>query len=109
MSWSPPDGPGAEAPADPGLLTDALERLEQLFPDPDPAIEELEHLLARMPRVGRERQRRRALRRVAELLATGEYQSVRAAAPRVACEVGAASETVRGWVSEAGGIPPRAA
>lgn len=96
-----------DAPPDAGLLADVLEALEGRRLPHAHAVEELEHLLESMPRVARELRRRRALRRVEVLVDfVPEYTSVRSVAPRVAREVGAAAETVRGWVAEAGGIHP---
>ncbi|ABC81569.1 hypothetical protein [Anaeromyxobacter dehalogenans] len=90
-----------EAPPDVGLLADSAEALEAGRVPAEVALEELLHLLEQRPAVARELRRRRALRRVAELLASGEYPSVRAAAPRVAREVGSQPETIRWWWAEA--------
>ncbi len=104
---SPLDVLDGEAPPDVGLLADAVEMLEARFPD-DPAVEELVHLALGRVLVAVEVRKRRALRRLAELLAAGEYASVRQAAPKVAREVGVAPATVRWWWAEAPGVPPRA-
>jgi hypothetical protein len=95
-----------EAPPDPGLLVDVLEALEAGRAPHPHAIEELEHLLNGMAFVARELRRRRAVRRVEVLLDFGDYPSVRSVARKVGLEVGAAAETVRSWVAEAGGIHP---
>lgn len=97
--------PPPELPPDLDLLADLVEAVEEGRPPSQAALEEAATLAEGLARVGTVLRRRRAVRRLEQLLASGEYESIRAAAPRVARELGADPETVRWWWS-LGGSPP---
>lgn len=81
------------------LLADLVEAVEAGRTPTQAALEEASLLAEALAGVRALLRRRAAVRRMAELLRSGEYPSVRAAAPRVAAELGVGSETVREWWS----------
>lgn len=81
--------------ADPALLADAIEEL--LRQPSSPAIQAAIRALEEVPRVEGLLRRRRALRLLDELWASGEVWTWTAAEQAVASRVGAAPSTVRVW------------
>lgn len=95
--------PADDAPPDVELLADAVEEIERL--PSTPALEEVLHLVAMVkPRIAQVLRQRRALRLGREL--RREYPRSRELAARIAREVDAAPETIRGWLVEAGVFQP---
>ncbi len=92
--------------ADGEFLADLVEAVEEGRVPHQAALEEAATVLEQVSAVAMRLRRRKALRRVRELLDSREYLSVRAAAPRVARELGVAAETVRGWVVGEGAFHP---
>jgi hypothetical protein len=90
------------------LLAEFVRSVNEGHPPSQAALEEAAAFLEESRKVAAEVRRQRALHRVRELRATGEYASVRAVATRVASEIGVSAETIRGWVTEAGGCHPPA-
>lgn len=84
------------------LLADLVDAVDAGRVPDQAALEEAAAVLEQVSAVKVLLRRRKAIRRVRELLASGEYLSVRAAAPRVAGELSdpeetIAAETVRWW------------
>ena len=101
LAMNEPSLPDADAPPDADLLADAFEALEAGRLPAEFAREELTHLLGGMPRVAAELRRRPAVRRMRELVSTGEY-SGRSAAERVGAELCISPETIRKWTPPGG-------